>query len=232
MFAFAGRAVSMREAPAAMFSRIAPQKDMTMKLLHLDSSILGDNSVSRTLSKAAVAKVVAEHPDIEVTYHDLVAHPITHLTGRYLAGQSDNVQHDQALQEDLALGGKVLAEFLAADIVVIGVALYNFSISSQLKTWIDRICVAGKTFRYTDAGPEGLVGDKRVILTIARGGLYGPGTPSQPFEHAETLLRAVLGFIGITQPDVVIAEGLAFGVEAREASTTAALETIADLKAA
>ena len=201
-----------------------------MKLLHLDSSILGDHSVSRALSKVAVERLTTENPTIEVTYHDLVAEPIAHLTGRYLAGQSDNVQHDQALQEDLALGGKVLEAFLAADLVVIGVALYNFGISSQLKSWVDRICVAGKTFRYTDAGPEGLAGDKRVILTVARGGLYGPGMPSQPFEHAETYLRSVLSFIGVGNPEVIVAEGLALGAETREAATKAALETIATLK--
>lgn len=203
-----------------------------MKLLHLDSSILGDHSVSRALSKAAVERITAGNPDIEVTYHDLVAEPIAHLTGRYLAGQSDDVQHDQALQDDLALGGKVLDAFLAADIVVIGVALYNFTISSQLKSWVDRICVAGKTFRYTEAGPEGLAGDKRVILTIARGGLYGPGTPSQSFEHAETYLRSVFAFIGVANPEVIVAEGLALGAEPREAATKAALETVATLKAA
>jgi FMN-dependent NADH-azoreductase len=203
-----------------------------MKLLHIDSSILGDHSVSRTLSAAAVARITADNPGVEVTYHDLAAQPIAHLTGRYLAGQSDDVQHDQALQEDLALGGKVLEEFLAADVVVIGVALYNFSIPSQLKAWIDRICVAGKTFRYTEKGPEGLAGDKRVVLTIARGGLYGPGTPSESFEHAETLLRSVFAFIGVTSPEVVIAEGVALGADAREAATKAGLEAIENLKAA
>ena len=203
-----------------------------MKLLHLDSSILGDHSVSRALSKAAVERLTAGHPDIEVTYHDLAAEPVAHLSGRYLAGQSDDVQHDQALQEDLALGGRVLAAFLEADIVVIGVALYNFGISSQLKSWVDRICVAGKTFRYTEAGPEGLVGDKRVILTVARGGFYGPGTPSQSFEHAETYLRSVLAFIGVINPEVFVAEGLALGAEPRDAATKAALATIATLKAA
>ncbi|KQR75908.1 FMN-dependent NADH-azoreductase [Rhizobium sp. Leaf341] len=203
-----------------------------MKLLHLDSSILGDHSVSRALSRAAVERLTSVHPDIEVTYHDLAAEPVAHLSGRYLAGQSDDVQHDQALQEDLALGGKVLEAFLEADIVVIGVALYNFGIASQLKSWVDRICVAGKTFRYTDAGPQGLAGDKRVILAIARGGLYGPGTPSQSFEHAETYMRSVLAFIGVTAPEVFVAEGLALGADKREAATEAALATIAALKAA
>jgi FMN-dependent NADH-azoreductase len=203
-----------------------------MKLLHIDSSILGGNSVSRTLSKATVERLRAETPDLEVTYHDLAADPIGHLTGTYLAGQSAETQHDQALQEDLALGGRVLEEFLAADVVVIGVALYNFTIPSQLKTWIDRICVAGKTFRYTESGPEGLAGGKRVILTISRGGFYGEGTPSASFEHAETYLRSVFTFIGVTDLEVVLAEGVAVGPEQREKATNEALAAISGLKAA
>lgn len=203
-----------------------------MKLLHLDSSILGANSVSRALSAAVVDRLRSDIPDIEVTYRDLVAEPIAHLTGRYLAGQSADVQHDQALQEDLALDGQVLDEFLAADIVVIGVALYNFTIASQLKAWIDRILVAGKTFRYTDTGSEGLVRNKRVILTIARGGFYGPDTPAAAFEHAEAYLRPTLAFIGITDPEVVVAEGVAVSPEQRETAKRGALEAIAGLKAA
>lgn len=203
-----------------------------MKLLHLDSSILGGNSVSRSLSKAAVDRLRAEIPGLEVTYRDLVADPIAHLTGRYLAGQSPEVQHDQALQEDLALGGRVLDEFLAADIVVIGVALYNFTVPSQLKSWVDRIAISGKTFRYTDHGPEGLAGGKRVILTIARGGFYGPDAPAASFEHAETYLRSLLAFLGIADPTVIVAEGLAVGPEQRESARRAALEKIAALRAA
>ena len=201
-----------------------------MKVLHIDSSILGRNSVSRSLSAAAVAQLGV--PASDVTYLDLAASPISHLSGAYLAGQTAEVQHDQALQEDLALGGKVLADFLAADIVVIGVALYNFTVSSLLKAWVDRILVVGKTFRYTAAGAEGLAGGKRVILTIARGGFYGPGTPHQAFEHAETYLRTVFGFIGITNPEVIVAEGIAIGPEQREKSVKKALDEVAALKAA
>ncbi len=203
-----------------------------MNLLHVDSSILGPNSVSRALSKAAVERLKGENPAVQVTYRDLVADPVAHLTGRYLAGQSPDVQHDQALQEDLALGGKVLEEFLAADVVVIGVALYNFTVASQLKAWIDRVLVAGKTFRYTDKGAEGLAGGKRVILTVARGGVYRPGSPHASFEHAETYLRSVFTFMGIPEQDIVVAEGLAVGPEQRAAATKSALETISTLKAA
>lgn len=201
-----------------------------MNLLHLDSSILGANSVSRTLSAAIVERL--KGPDVSVVYRDLAASPVPHLSGRYLAGQSTDVQHDQALQEDLTLGGAVLEEFLAADTVVIGVALYNFTIPSQLKAWIDRVLIAGKTFHYTATGPQGLVGGKRVILAVARGGFYGPGTPHHAFEHAESYLRVAFGFIGVTDLEVVVAEGIALGPEQRETSTQAALQQIAALKSA
>ncbi|CAI9119840.1 FMN-dependent NADH-azoreductase [Brytella acorum] len=199
-----------------------------MKLLHIDSSILGDNSVSRALSADVVAHL-ENKAETEITYHDLAARPIPHLTGRYLAGKSPDVQHDPALQEDLHLGGKALEEFLAADTVVIGVAMYNFTIPSQLKAWIDRIVVAGKTFHYTENGPVGLAGDKHVILALARGGIYSPGTPGAAIEHQESYLRAIFGFIGITRITSILAEGVALGAEAREKSIAVAREAIAKL---
>lgn len=201
-----------------------------MNLLHLDSSILGANSVSRALSAAVVARLRETHPGLTQTYRDLAAHPVPHLSGAYLAAaQSTEGAHEPALQADLALGSAVMEEFLAADIVVIGVGLYNFTVPTQLKAWIDRIAVAGKTFRYTEKGPEGLVGGKRVILAIARGGLYGPGMPAAPLEHGETYLRAVFGFLGVFTPEVIVAEGVAMGPDAREAAVAGALARIAAL---
>lgn len=204
-----------------------------MNLLHIDSSILGGNSVSRKLSAEIAAKLKASAPGITETYRDLGAEPLPHLSGAYLmAVRGPAAEHEAALQADLAASGEVLREFLAADIVVIGVAFYNFTISSQLKAWIDRIVIAGQTFRYTAEGrPEGLAGGKRVILAISRGGFYGPGTPTEPFEYAETYLRAVFGFLGIYNVEVVAAEGVAVGPEQREAAITAAGEQIAALAA-
>ena len=205
-----------------------------MTLLHLDSSILGGNSVSRTLSAAVVAKLTASNPGLKVTYRDLDADPIPHLSGAYLgAAQSGpEAQHSPAIQADLALSSAVLEEFLAADIVVIGIGLYNFSVPSQLKSWVDRIAVAGKTFRYTEKGAEGLIGNKRIILAIARGGVYSAGSPAAGFEHGETYLRGLFGFLGATHLETVIAEGVAMGPEQRESAVKAAHETIAALKAA
>ena len=205
---------------------------MSKTLLHVDSSILGGNSVSRSLSAAIVEQLRPSLPGLHVVHRDLAATPIPHLSGAYLAaGQAVEPRHDAALQADLALGDKVLEEFLAADIVVIGLGFYNFGIPSQLKAWIDRLAIAGKTFRYTERGAEGLAGGKRVVLAIARGGYYGPGSPTASFEHAETYLRGVFAFFGINEVEVVIAEGLAVGPDARKAGIAAAEESIAALNA-
>lgn len=200
-----------------------------MKLLHVDGSILGDHSVSRAVSAAIVAHLKAGAPDLEVMYRDVAATPIPHLSGAYLAGHQPNATNTPDIENDVALGRTVLAEFLAADIVVIGAPLYNFTISSQLKAWIDRILVAGKTFKYTDKGSVGLVPEKRVIVAVARGGFYGADTPAAGAEHAETYLRTVLNFIGITNPEVIVAEGIAVGPEIREKALAGALAAAAAL---
>jgi FMN-dependent NADH-azoreductase len=187
-----------------------------MNLLHLDTSILGENSVSRALSAAIVAQLRHVHPELHETYRDLAAEPLPHLSG----------------PQELTAGSAALDEFLAADVVVLGVAFYNFAIPSQLKAWIDRIAIAGKTFRYTPTGPQGLAGDKRVILAIARGGFYGPNTPTHAFEHAESYLRTLFGFLGVSNPEVVAAEGIALGPDARAAALKSALEQVAALPAA
>jgi FMN-dependent NADH-azoreductase len=186
-----------------------------MKLLHVDSSILGHGSVSRTLSAEVVAAQRANDPGIEVTYRDLATDPVDHLTGLHLAALQGAAPADPAVQRDVAAGLAALDEFLAADIVVVGAPMYNFGIPSQLKAWIDRVAVAGKTFRYTAEGPEGLAGRKKVIVASSRGGFYGPGTPSADMEHQESYLRAVFGFFGITEITFVRAEGVALGAEAR-----------------
>ena len=186
-----------------------------MKLLHVDSSILGQGSVSRTLSAEIAAAQTALHPGVEVSYRDLAAAPVGHLNGAHLAAAHGAVPADVATERDIALGAAMLDEFLAADIVVIGAPMYNFSVPSQLKAWIDRLAVAGKTFRYTAEGPQGLAGGKKVIIASSRGGLYGPGMPAAPLDHQESYLRAVFGFFGITDITFVRAEGVALGADAR-----------------
>ncbi len=176
-----------------------------MTILHVDSSITGDNSVSRLVTARIVEQLRRANPESGLVERDLVADPIHHLT---LPSFNDQ---------------RLLDEFLAADIVVIGAPMYNFTLPSQLKAWIDRILIAGKTFRYTADGPEGLAGGKRVIVALARGGFYEEGSA---MEHLETYLRSVFGFIGI-EPEFVAADGLNLGPEQRDRSIRQALgETV------
>lgn len=201
-----------------------------MNLLHIDSSILGDHSVSRKVSSAVVEKLRHLHPHLKVIYRDVAADPIPAVTGLTLSAAYVPVdQHSPALQHDLAQGTAIVEEFLAADIVVIGVPMYNFAIPSQLKAWIDRISVAGRTFRYTATGVEGLAGGKRVILASAQGGFYGADGPMAGFEHQESYLRSVFAFLGISEIEVVRAAGLAVGPEQKQQGVDAAMAQVAAL---
>ena len=201
-------------------------------LLHIDASILGANSASRQLSAAAVERLRKASPGLNVTYRDLATQPLAHLSADHLAAAQGAVPESAAVRDDIATSQAVLEEFLAADTVVIGAPMYNFSLSSQLKSWIDRIVVAGKTFSYSAAGPEGLAGNKRVIIVASRGGLYGPGAPAAALEHVESYLRGVFGFIGVTNLEFIVAEGLSRSPEERAKAMDAALETANGLRAA
>ncbi|WP_431285248.1 FMN-dependent NADH-azoreductase [Humitalea sp. 24SJ18S-53] len=182
-----------------------------MKLLHIDSSILGAGSVSRGLTASIVAAQQAQHPGLEVSYRDLAAQPVGHLSGAHLAAGQGVAPDNVALSTDIADGAAVLDAFLAADIVVVGAPMYNFSIPTQLKAWVDRLAVAGRTFRYSASGVEGLAGGKTVIIASSRGGFYGEGTPIAALDHQETYLRGVFGFFGITDIRFIRAEGVAMG---------------------
>lgn len=202
-----------------------------MKLLHLDSSVLGSHSVSRQVSAAIVERLRSSNPGLEITYRDLTAEPLAHLSGPHLAA-GQGATPAASLQPDIDAGQTALSEFLASDIVVIGAPMYNFTIPSQLKAWIDRILVAGKTFKYGAQGVEGLAGNKRIIVAISRGGFYGPGTPAAVGEHLETYLRWVFGFIGIHNPEFISADGIQVGPEHREKAVAGALKAASDLNAA
>jgi FMN-dependent NADH-azoreductase len=190
-----------------------------MKLLHVDSSILGAGSVSRELSAEITASEQKRDPQLEVTYRDLAADPIDHLSGAHIAAR------DGASPE--AAGQAALDEFLAADIVVVGAPMYNFGVPSQLKAWIDRLAVVGKTFRYTEKGSEGLAGGKRLIVASSRGGVYSGESPYAAFDHQENYLRGVFGFLGVTDIKFIRAEGVAMGPEHREKAIAAAKGEIA-----
>ncbi len=179
-----------------------------MTILHLDASINGENSASRTISRSIVDQLKAADPSATVVYRDLAANPLPHLTLEAFADTS------------------VLDEFFAADTIVVGAPMYNFTLPTQLKAWIDRLMVAGKTFQYGPNGPEGLAQGRRVIFALARGGFYNEGSPSAALEHLETYLRGVFNFMGI-EPEFVAADGLAIGPEERESAISQALgETI------
>lgn len=183
-----------------------------MTILRIDSSINGENSASRHLTDSIVEQLKATNWGEQIVTRDLAANPIPHLTLDAFADSS------------------VLDEFLAADVVVIGAPMYNFSVPSQLKAWIDRIAIAGKTFQYTANGPEGLVKNKRVIIGLARGGLYGEGAPAASLEHVETYLKGVFNFLGVA-PEFVVAEGLGLSPDHRDASLREALVTVERLAA-
>ena len=194
-------------------------------LLHIDSSILGGHSVSRQVTSAIVSRLTAADPSLKVVYRDLAADPLPHATPASMPAD-----HPLSGGQGDAASQQALDDFLAADIVVIGAPMYNFSIPTQLRAWIDRILVPGKTFAYNaDGTVAGLAAGKRVIVALARGGHYGNNAAAAAGEHAETYLRWVFGFIGIT-PEFIAADGIAAGQ--REAALEGALKSAAALKAA
>ena len=179
-----------------------------MTVLHIDSSITGEASVSRQLSSSIVDRIATQQPDARIVRRDLVADPLPHLT---LDAFADTT---------------VLDEFLDAETIVIGAPMYNFTLPTQLKAWIDRLAIAGRTFRYTADGPEGLAGGRRVVIALARGGIYDAGSAAAALEHLETYLRGVFNFIGI-DPEFVAADGLNISPEQKQQSVRAALgETV------
>ena len=179
-----------------------------MTILHIDSSINGENSASRAISAKIVDQLKAAQWGEQIVYRDLAADPLPHLTFDAFADSS------------------VIDEFFAADTIVIGAPMYNFTLPTQLKAWIDRIVIAGKTFQYGANGPEGLVKGKRVIFALARGGFYNDGSPAASLEYLERYLRSVFNFIGL-DPEFVVADGLSVSPEQRETSLKQALgETI------
>ena len=192
-----------------------------MKLLHIDSSITGDHSVTRQMTAAIAERVRTFAADAEVTHRDLVTDPLAHVELHSLPGDGTAGAVESAA---------ILDEFLAADTVVIGAPMYNFTIPTQLKAWLDRIIVAGKTFRYTAEGPVGMAAGKRVIIAVSRGGFYGADTPIAAMEHVETYLNQLFNFIGI-QPEFVVAEGVSVSPEIRETAVGDAHQTITALAA-
>ncbi|MGE8214892.1 MAG: FMN-dependent NADH-azoreductase [Stenotrophomonas maltophilia] len=202
-----------------------------MQLLHVDTSILDDQSASRQLSRAIVQRLRDSRDGTTVTTYDLVADPVGHLTAAEFFAFQGVVPDAHDAQQAVTRNAAILNDFLSADVIVIGAPMYNFALPSQLRAWLDRLAVPGRTFRYTANGVEGLAAGKRVVVASTRGGLYGEGTPMAALDHQETYLRGFFSFLGVTDITFVRAEGLAFGPEARTAALAAALAEAQQLAA-
>ncbi|MFH7015438.1 FMN-dependent NADH-azoreductase [Flavobacterium sp. FlaQc-47] len=182
---------------------------MSKKILNIATSIKGDASFSNKLSNAILEKLKTEYNEIEVKTLDLSKTPLPYLSeldisAFYTPEENRTEAHKETLrQSDLAT-----TELLEADIIVIGVPLYNFGIPAVLKGWIDQVARAGKTFSYDENGPKGLLTDKKVFLSIASGAIFSDG-PYKSYDFSEPYLRTVLGFLGITDITTFRVEGTA-----------------------
>lgn len=191
-----------------------------MQLLHVDSSVLGDASVTRQLGARTVAAWREAHPDLQVEHLDLAAEAPAHFSADALGfklGWEEAKLTDTQRAEN-AVTERYLRQFLASDVIVVGAPMYNFSIPTQLKAWIDRLAQPGRTFRYSAAGPEGLAKGKTVIVVSGRGGIYSGSAQAEAADHQERYLRTVFGFFGVTDVRFVRAEGMAYGPEKRAAA--------------
>lgn len=202
-----------------------------MKLLHIDSSITGSASASRMLTQYVVEQIRQQNDTVQVEYLDLAAQPIPHFSADSLGlrlGLEDASLNDAQRAEN-ALTEKLISQFLDSDTLVIGAPFYNFTIPSQLKAWLDRIAQAGRTFRYTANGPEGLAGGKTVYIVVTRGGVYSGSEQGQAMEHQESYLRVMFGFLGVTDLRIIYAEGMAKAPEQRQTILDDAKTSVASL---
>lgn len=207
-----------------------------MKLLHIDASIRGSHSVSRAVTAAIVEKLKQANPGIDVAYRDLIASPPPHMTFATLPDDHPSSVFAGPLTPAERLirneSQKTLEEFVASDIVVLGAPMYNWSLPTQLKSWLDVIIVPGRTFTYGQFGPEeGLTRKKRFIVVLTRGSFYGPGARDAYAEHAATYLRDVLSFLGVNNPEFVIAEGVMAGDENKVKGIASAMKAVEQLAA-
>ncbi|MBR7621829.1 FMN-dependent NADH-azoreductase [Phenylobacterium sp. 20VBR1] len=197
------------------------------QVLVLNSSLSGEASVSRLLVAETVSQLVARDPAAKLVFRDLAETEIPHLNPRTVAGVRATAS-TPAETKARALSDELIAELRAADTIVIGAPMYNFSIPSTLRTWFDHVLRAGETFSYSEAGPKGLLEGKRVIVVESRGGLYSEG-PAQALDFQEPYLRQLLGFIGLTDVTFVQAEKIGYGPDARAAAIEGAKARLADL---
>jgi FMN-dependent NADH-azoreductase len=191
-------------------------------LLFITSSPGGRRSYSQQIARGIVDDLKIRDPGMRVVVRDVAKDPLPHATDDFAISRAlPPDQRDAVAARALALSDALVAELQAADVIVIAVPMHNFGIPSALKAWIDHIVRPGQTFSYSERGPRGLVEGKKVVLVLARGGIYSSGA-MQPFDFQEPYLRAVLGFIGMTDVEIVRIEGLALGAEAVRSALTSA----------
>jgi FMN-dependent NADH-azoreductase len=196
------------------------EQDMT-NILILDSAATGPASISHKLTDGLAAAIRRRNPAARIVRRDIGADPIPHLDGETTAAIRGGEAETAAAREAVALSDRLIAELKAADLIVIGAPMYNFGMPSTLKAWFDHVLRAGITFRYSAAGPEGLIKGKKAIVVETRGGLYSEG-PAAAMDSQEPHLRTMLGFMGIDDVTFVRAEKLGFGPEAAAAAIGAA----------
>ncbi|HXC47507.1 MAG TPA: FMN-dependent NADH-azoreductase [Candidatus Sulfotelmatobacter sp.] len=179
-------------------------------LLKVDSSPMGENSISRKLTAQFAASWRKAHPGGEVISRDLTRTELAPVNGVWVgAAHTPEGSHSPEQREALAVSDTLIAELQKADEYVFGVPMHNFSIPSTLKLWIDQVARAGKTFSYGANGPKGLLTGKKATLLIASGGVYAQGTAMESLNFVTPYLRAVFGFIGVTDVTIIAAEGTA-----------------------
>jgi FMN-dependent NADH-azoreductase len=201
-------------------------------VLYINSSVRSSGSLSRQLSAEFIAKWQANHPADKIVERDLAANPVPHLTEEMLGAFFTAPEQRTAAQaQTVKLSDELVDEVLAADVIVIGAPMYNFSVPSGLKAYIDHIARAGRTFKYTDKGPVGLVEGKKVYVFTASGGVYSEG-PAAGYDFLVTYLKAVLGFLGLTDISFIRAEGVALGEAAVAATLEKSRQSIDTLAAA
>jgi FMN-dependent NADH-azoreductase len=199
------------------------------KLLFVSSSILGENSKSRALGLHFIETWKRHHPGTGVIERDLSADPLPHVTGGTLgAALTPAEKRSPAQAEEAALADRLIEEVEAADVILLAVPMYNFSVPSTFKAWIDHVVRAGRTFRYGAEGPVGLLQNKKVVVVASRGGVYSNG-PGKSMDFHEPYLRGVLGFIGLKDVTFIYAEGLNISVETATGALDGARATIAEL---
>jgi FMN-dependent NADH-azoreductase len=186
-------------------------------ILLVTSSPRADASISTRLATKLAEQLAALQPETKIAHRDLVTAPLPHVGGDFLGGIfSPEDQRNVAQQTLVDVSDQAVEELLAADTIVIGAGMINFSIPSALKSWFDYVARAGKTFRYSETGPEGLVKGRSVYVVLASKGIYTKGGPAAPMDHARPYLKTMLGFLGMTDVEFIDVEGVGLGLEPDE----------------